>query len=130
MTALPKFPSPRSFRRARAWVASGACLALLALVIAAVAGCGAAVLPSVHSDAERLALARRLADEGHWDRSIELLKIYIANSSGSAEVDGAIYLLGVAYTRTKAWTDAETEFERLLRDYPESDSAPSGAVRP
>jgi len=97
------------------WVAG----ALLALWLA---GCGASVLPAVHSEAERLALARRLMQQHHYANAVELLKGYIDTNAGSADIDTAIDLLGECYLRTKDWASASTEFERLLRDYPESDS--------
>ena len=93
---------------------------LLGLLLA---GCGAGVLPAIHSEAERLALARQLLDKGEYVTATELLKSYIANNAGSADVDQAIYLLGVAHLRSKDWVSAASEFERLLRDYPESDSS-------
>src|SRR5262245_30604097 len=93
------------------------------------AGCGASVLPSVHSETERLALARRMRDQGKYDQAIELLKTYVDNNAGSADVDDALYMLGDSYLRTKAWTDAGAQFERLLRDYPESDSSGSARFR-
>jgi len=97
-------------------------LAILLLGLA-LAGCGAGVLPAIHSEEERLAVARRLLGEGQYVTASELLRTYVANNAGSADVDQAIYLLGYAQLRSKEWTSAATEFERLLRDYPESDSS-------
>ena len=66
----------------------------LLLVGLAVAGCGAGVLPAIHSEEERLAVARRLIDQGEYVTASELLRTYVANNAGSADVDQAIYLLG------------------------------------
>lgn len=93
------------------------------LSVAALAGCGASVLPSITSEAERLAAARRLMDEREYRSAAELLQAYIANNAGSGDVDQAIYLLGLSHLKTKDWSLAAVEFERLLRDYPESDSS-------
>jgi outer membrane protein assembly factor BamD len=102
----------------------------VALVLALVlAGCGAGVMPAVHSETERLAVARRLFAEGEYDTAIELLKTYVANNAGATDVDEAIYLLGDSYLKTKAWTEAGSEFERLLSDYPESDSSAAARFR-
>lgn len=97
----------------------------LALVVFgfSLAGCGAGVLPAIHSEEERLAVARRLLDQGEYVTASELLRTYVANNAGSADVDQAIYLLGEAQLRNKEYPSAATEFERLLRDYPESDSS-------
>jgi outer membrane protein assembly factor BamD len=101
----------------------------IALAISVLSGCGGALIPATRTEAERLELARRLTAEGQCTASIEVLKSYIAVNAGSAEVDEAIYLLGACYLRTKDWVAAAAEFERLLRDYPESDSGPSAAFR-
>ena len=97
-------------------------IALLFLGLA-LAGCGAGVLPQIHSEEERLAVARRLLDQGEYVSASELLRTYVANNAGSGDVDQAIYLLGYAQLKSKEWVAAAGEFERLLRDYPESDSS-------
>jgi outer membrane protein assembly factor BamD len=101
-------------------------IALLLLGLA-LAGCGAGVLPPIRSEEERLTVARQLLDRGEYVAASELLRTYVANNAGSGDVDQAIYLLGYANLKTKDWVTAAGEFERLLRDYPESDS--SGAAR-
>lgn len=116
--------APRG-RRSRAAVR--AALALVAL--AALAGCGAGVLPVVRTDAERMQVARGLAAQGERMAAIELLKGYIERNAGASDVDEALYLLGECHLGQKEWTSAQLEFERLLRDYPESDSSGSAAFR-
>ena len=100
-----------------------------ALLALALAGCAAGSLPAVHSDAERLELARRQYRERDWISAIDLLKTYIDRNAGSADVDEAIYLLGDCYLKSKDYPNAAMEFERLQRDYPESDSSGSAAFR-
>jgi len=97
--------------------------AVLALLGACLAGCAAVSRPSVHSEPERLELARREVKSRDWLSAIELLKTYIERNAGSAAVDEAIYLLGECYLKTKDFPNAALEFERLQRDYPESDSS-------
>ena len=105
-------------------------LRVFALALAvALAGCGASVLPSVHSETERFSVAQQTAARGDYADAIGLLKTYVANNAGSADVDNAIYLLGECYLKTKSWTLAAAEFERLMRDFPESDSCPSASFR-
>ena len=111
----------RSRRLLRSW--------LMPWLVVALAGCGASILPSVHSESERLPLAKRLYDRGDYRDAIELLKTFISGSGGSAQVDEAIYLLGDSYLKIKEWSSASGEFERLLRDYPESDSSGSAAFK-
>jgi len=93
------------------------------LLLLLLAGCGAGLLPSIHSEAERLAVARRLHDAGEYASAAELLKVYVSNNVGAADVDQAMFLLGHCHLKTKDWPAATSEFERLLRDYPESDSS-------
>lgn len=119
-------PWPRA-RLARGLSAVAALLGLAALI--GLAGCGASTLPAVHSEPERLELSRRLLAERKYASAAELLKTYINTNQGSANVDAAIYLLGQAYLGSKDWALATGEFERLIRDYPESDSTPSAAFR-
>src|SRR5262249_37431210 len=59
----------------------------------------------------------------------DLLKSYIANNGGAADVDDAVYLLGICYLETHEFATAAVEFERLLTDYPESDSSGAAAFR-
>jgi outer membrane protein assembly factor BamD len=104
---------------------AGLALGLAALVWA----CGGHVLPEIHSEADRLSVARRLFAEHEYADAITLLKTYTTSSGGAADVDEAIYLLGQCYLKTHDWALAATEFDRLIKDYPESDSTASAAFR-
>lgn len=114
--------SPRLTRAALA-------AALSLSLAAALVGCAGSVLPVVRSEAERLTVARSLMEQKKWVSATEMLKGFVDNNAGSADVDQAIYLLGECYLRTKEWASAGVEFERLTRDYPESDSTPAAAFR-
>jgi outer membrane protein assembly factor BamD len=105
-----------------------ACMAV-ALAAALAWGCGGHVLPEIHSEADRLTIARRLFAEEDYGNAIELLKTYTESAGGAADVDQAIYMLGQCYLRSRDFPLAANEFERLLRDYPESDSSGSAAFR-
>jgi outer membrane protein assembly factor BamD len=93
------------------------------------AGCGASTVPAIHSEPERLAQGRRALERREYNIALELLKSYVANNAGGADVDQAIELLGEAHLRIKEWGEAQSQFERLLRDYPESDSAAAASFR-
>ncbi len=98
------------------------------LLALAVGGCGAAAtLPQVHSEGERLAIAHQLIGRGDYSNAAELLKTYVQNNGAAAHVDEAIYLLGMCYLKTKDYPSAQTELQRLITDFPESDSAGSGS---
>jgi outer membrane protein assembly factor BamD len=109
------------------WLRRIACL--LPIVVLWLSGCGGSVLPEIHSDADRLSAARRLYADGSYAEAIELLKAYTTSAGGAADVDAGIYLLGQCYLKTHDWALAAVEFERLLKDYPESDSAGSASFR-
>ena len=86
------------------------------------------MLPQIHDDSERVPLARRLLAKGDALSVIEVLKSY-ASRGGGADADQAVHLLGLAHLRTREWASAEIEFERVVREYPESDSATAAMVR-
>src|SRR5262245_41635056 len=109
------------FQRRTAW--------LIPILALSLSGCGGHVLPEIHSNRDRLTEAHKLYDDGSYAEAIELLKAYTMSAGGAADVDDGIYLLGRCYLKTHDWALAAVEFERLLRDYPESDSAGSGAFR-
>ena len=96
---------------------------VLPVLAALLAGCSAGVAPPIHSEQERLELGRRALVQGDVSVAIELLRGYITNNAGGADVDLAVELLGEANLRIKEWAEAQGQFERVLRDYPESDSA-------
>jgi outer membrane protein assembly factor BamD len=103
--------------------------AVAAVLALLVAGCGAAVVPQIMSDSSRLPLARKLFDKGDYALAAEVLTSYAQSGAGNADIDQAVYLLGVTYLRQREWASAQTQFERVLRDYPESDSASASAYR-
>src|SRR5262249_46313793 len=105
-------------------------LVRFAMCLLAAVACGcASTLPAVHSEAERFATARRMMERKNWISAQELLKGYIKNNPGSADVGQAVSLLGQAYLNNHDYALAATEFERMSRDYPESDSTPSASFR-
>jgi len=109
-------------RARRMWAAAS--------LVALAAGCAAGNnVRSVTSDADRFTLARAYRERGDCVRAIELLRIYVNSASGSADVDEAVYMLGDCYITTRDYASGEVELERLLREYPESDSAGSAAFR-
>jgi outer membrane protein assembly factor BamD (BamD/ComL family) len=101
--------------------------AFAALAAALLAGCGASTIPPVHSEGERLELGRRALTNREYNVAIELLKSYVEASAGSADVDQAIEMLGESYLHIHEWAEAQSQFERLVRDFPESDSAAAGS---
>ena len=101
-----------------------------ALVLAAlIAGCGATVLPQVHNEGDRLTIARNLYAVGEYGTVVDVLSGYVTTGTGNADIDQAVYLLGLGYLHQKEFASAQAQFERIARDYPESDSANAAAYR-
>lgn len=94
---------------------------------AALAGCSASVLPQIHSDTGTMPVARRLFEKGDLLNVVTLLTTYTTQQSGAADIDEALELLGRARLRQREYAGAEADFARVLRDFPESDSAASAA---
>jgi outer membrane protein assembly factor BamD len=99
---------------------------LLALALLA-GGCGAHTVQSVDSQGDPLRSAWERIERRDYVQAIETLKPYVEGGGGRAGVDRAIFMLGDAYVRTRQFELGVVEFERLLRDYPESDSAASAS---
>lgn len=72
------------------------------------------------SPEEEFALARKECEEGHYYDAVQQLTAFLDKHPGSVLVDQAIYFLGQAYMGQKDWILAATEFERLVRDFPDS----------
>lgn len=126
----PRPADPRRPLRTGRPSASGGLRGFAATVaLLALAGCGASVLPQIHSPGEKVPVAQRLYEKGDVANAILLLKDYIGTGSGNADIDRAVYLLGLCYLKNKEFASGQAEFERLLRDYPESDSSGSAAFR-
>jgi outer membrane assembly lipoprotein YfiO len=93
------------------------------------AGCAASIAPQIHTDADRVPVARRLYEKGDYTLVIDVLNAYTQTGTGNADIDQAVHLLGLAYLHQREWTSAQSQFERIQRDYPESDSATAAAYR-
>jgi len=105
-------------------------LALLVSVsLALLAGCGGSVLPQIHDEGGRLELARRQYAKGDAALAVEVLAPLASSGGGAGNIDEVVYLLGLCHLKTKDYSGAEADFERVQREYPESDSAASAEFR-
>ena len=59
--------------------------------------------------------------KGNYDMAIIEFKDYIANYSSSEKVDNAYYWLGMCYFEKENYRDAKEMFDKILKDYPQSD---------
>jgi outer membrane assembly lipoprotein YfiO len=102
---------------------------LVPLSLALLAGCGGSVLPQIHDEGGRLELARRQYAKGDAALAVEVLAPLASSGGGAANIDEVVYLLGLCHLKTKDYSAAQADFERVQREYPESDSAASAEFR-
>ena len=95
----------------------------------ALCGCAATVQPPLMGSGDSLDHARRLMERRDYIGASEWLTGYVGGHAGSVDVDEAVYLLGECRLLGKEYAMAQVEFERLLRDYPESDSNSAGSFK-
>ena len=84
------------------------------LVLAALWGCAAGTLPTVTSEPDRLAAARRAMSKREWTIATELLKTYVQNNVGSKDVDQGIYWLAECYLQAGDIDEAAAQAMRVL----------------
>jgi outer membrane assembly lipoprotein YfiO len=101
----------------RAWIL----LVLLAVALSP-AGCSNAPLPGeVPGEEGDFHRAERLFRQGRYLQAVEALDAFRSEHPGSDRIDDAIFLLGMAHEKQGENLLARDEFDRLLRDYPQSD---------
>jgi outer membrane protein assembly factor BamD (BamD/ComL family) len=65
---------------------------------------------------------QRLYEDGRCLQAVEALQRFLSNHPGSARVDDAIYYLGLSHECMGEHVLAREEFDRLLREFPQSDN--------
>lgn len=65
---------------------------------------------------------QRLYESGRCLQAVEALQRFLSNHPGSARVDDAIYYLGLSHECMGEHILARAEFDRLLREFPQSDN--------
>jgi outer membrane assembly lipoprotein YfiO len=103
-------------RRMPAWI-----LLMLAATALGPFGCSSppqpGEVPGEEGDFHR---AERIFREGRYLQAVEALDVYRSEHPGSDRIDDAIFLLGMAHQKQGESLLARDEFDRLLRDYPQS----------
>lgn len=95
----------------------------LMLVAALLAGCGGSLKEQKAgvADYER---GKAAFDRSDWFDAIADLKSYVEQYPGTEKTDDALYYLGEAYLRNKDYALASGQFDRLIRDFPQSPYQP------
>jgi outer membrane protein assembly factor BamD len=93
------------------------------LLAALASGCGGSLKEqqSGVADYER---GKAAFDQSNWYDAIADLKTYVEQYPGTEKTDDALYYLGEAYFRNKDFALASGQFDRLIRDFPQSPLQP------
>ncbi len=67
--------------------------------------------------------------KGNYDIAIIEFKDYIAKFSNSEKVDNAYYWLGLCYFEKEKYRDAIDSFDKIIKDYPDSDVLASAMLK-
>jgi outer membrane assembly lipoprotein YfiO len=103
-------------RIAHAWV-----LLWLAATALGPPGCSSVPQPGeMPGEAGDFHRAERLYRQGRYLQAVEALDSYRNEHPGSDRIDDAIFLLGMSHQKQGENLLARDEFDRLLRDYPQS----------
>jgi outer membrane assembly lipoprotein YfiO len=97
-------------------------LGILLLPALLAAGCGGSApgvqsLPGTEGD---FLQAKRAYEQGNYIRAVELLTAFLDAHPGSNQLDEALFMLGGAHQRTGDNLLAVQDYERLIRDFPQS----------
>jgi len=104
--------------KAKTWCAAG-----LALAAALTAGCGGS-LKEQQSGVADFERGKAEFDRSDWYNAIADLKSYVEQYPGTEKTDDALYYLGESYFRNKDFALASGQFDRLIRDFPQSPFQP------
>lgn len=98
-------------------------LAALAALATLAAGCGGS-LKEQQSGVADYEHGKAAFDQSNWYDAIADLKTYVEQYPGTEKTDDALYYLGEAYFRNKDFALASGQFDRLIRDFPQSPLQP------
>ena len=96
-------------------------LVFIAALVAA--GCGGS-LKEQKSGVADYEKGKAAFDRSNWYDAIADLKSYVEQYPGTEKTDDALYYLGEAYFRNKDHALASGQFDRLIRDFPQSPFQP------
>lgn len=107
----------RAPRRAAAGAAVVACLLFLS-------GCGGSLKEAAVGGVASYESGKAAFDRGDYIDAIADLKAYVEQFPGTENTDDALFYLGESYFRTKDFALASGQYDRLIRDFPQSPLQP------
>ncbi len=90
------------------------------LTTAFLLGCGRARVDEGLTAEEQWRIAREHFDNENYLSAIDVLNVFTLNYSGSTLIDSAQYLLGECHFALKEFILAESEYNRLIQNFPQS----------
>lgn len=93
--------------------------------VAATAGCGGSLKESKVGGVASFDRGKAEFDRGDYLAAIEDLKAYVEQFPGTEKTDDALFYLGESYFKTKDYTLAAGQYDRLIRDFPQSSLHPN-----
>jgi outer membrane protein assembly factor BamD len=93
-------------------------------VLAGSGGCGGSLKESKVGGVASYERGKGEFDRGDYLDAIEDLKAYVEQFPGTEKTDDALFYLGESYFKTKDYTLAAGQFDRLIRDFPQSSFHP------
>lgn len=91
----------------------------IAALLLAVFGCGA-TLHEREGGTANFDTGKAAYDRGDWIQASLDLKAYVEQYPGTDRTDDALFYLGMSYLKSKDYSLASTQFDRLTRDFPQS----------
>ncbi|TKJ40689.1 hypothetical protein CEE37_06920 [candidate division LCP-89 bacterium B3_LCP] len=95
-------------------------IGIAAIVLVLFSGCGRVVLEEESTAIEQWEVAKNYFEREKFLDAIEILTLFTLNYSGSTLIDSAQYLLGESHFVLKEYILAESEYQRLVQNFPES----------
>ncbi len=97
-------------------------LVALFLLAALLSGCGSSTpgIQKLPGDETDFAQAKKVYEDGDYLRTVELLTAYVDAHPGSNRLDEALLMLGLSHEQTGSNLLAVDDFNRLVRDFPQS----------
>jgi outer membrane protein assembly factor BamD len=89
-------------------------------------GCGAASLSEKRGGAANFESGKEAYDRHDYVEAALDFKSYVEQYPGTDKTDDALYYLGLSYMKTKEYALASSQFDRLTRDFPQSQFQPDG----
>ena len=112
------------FTARRALIRAGA-----AAILVLAAGCGGTLKEAAVGGVASFERGKEAFDRGDWTEAIADLKAYIEQFPGTEKTDDALFYLGESHFQLKDYALASGQYDRLIRDFPDSPLHPDALLQ-